>query len=89
VGSGGGNHRGSIFRLIAGTALIARDGHKFPTWGEGGSAAKNVKETEVELECAVSEIIRKMPFLWLAVAAPAQLLNLGGPKPVWRKGRFS
>src|SRR4051812_44969055 len=25
---GGGNHRGSIFRLIVGTALIARDGHK-------------------------------------------------------------
>src|SRR5262245_49094058 len=33
-GSGGGNHRGSIFRLIVGTALIGRDGHKFPTWGQ-------------------------------------------------------
>ena len=39
--SGGGNHRGSIFRLIVGTALIRRDGHKFPTWGEGSSAAKD------------------------------------------------
>ncbi len=33
--SGGGNHRGSIFRLIVGTALIKRDGLQFPTWGEG------------------------------------------------------
>jgi len=32
--SGGGNHRGSIFRLIVGTALTDRDGHKFPTWCE-------------------------------------------------------
>ena len=31
VRSGGGNHRGSIFCLIVGTALIGRDGHKFPT----------------------------------------------------------
>ena len=27
--TGGGNHRGSIFRLIVGTALIARDGYQF------------------------------------------------------------
>jgi hypothetical protein len=65
--SGGGNHRSSIFRRIVGTALIGRDGHKFPTWGKGGSAVKNVRAAEVELERAVSEIIRDMPFLWLAV----------------------
>jgi len=50
--SGGGNHRGSIFRLIVGTALIGRDGHKFPTWGEGGSAAKDIRAAEVEPERA-------------------------------------
>ena len=33
--SGGGNHRGSIFRLIVGTALMERDGHDYPTWGLG------------------------------------------------------
>lgn len=65
--SGGGNHRGSIFRLIVGTALIGRDGHNFPTWGEGNSAAKDVRAAEVELERAVSEVIRKMPFLWLSI----------------------
>jgi hypothetical protein len=65
--SGGGNHRGSIFRLIVGTALIARDGHKFPTWGEGPSAAKDIKVGEIELERAVSAVIRTMPFVWLSV----------------------
>jgi hypothetical protein len=64
---GGGNHRGSIFRLIVGTALIARDGHKFLTWVEGSSAAKNIKAAEIELERAVSEVIRAMPFVWMAI----------------------
>jgi hypothetical protein len=65
--SGGGNHRGSIFRLIVGTALIDRDGNKFPTWGEGSSAAKDIRTGELELECAVSQVIRSMPFLWVAI----------------------
>jgi hypothetical protein len=65
--SGGGNHRGSIFRLIVGTALIGRDGGKFPTWGEGNSAAKDIKAGEIELERAVSAVIGKMPFLWLSI----------------------
>jgi hypothetical protein len=65
--SGGGNHRGSIFRLIVGTALIARDGHEFPTWGEGPSAAKDIKADEIELERRVSAVIRPMPFVWLRV----------------------
>lgn len=67
VRSGGGNHRGSIFRLIVGTAVIDRDGHKFPTWGEGSSAAKDIRTAELELECAVSQVIRGMPFLWVAI----------------------
>lgn len=65
--SGGGNHRGSIFRLIVGTALIGRDGHNFPTWGEGSSAAKDIRAAEAELERAVSQIICEMPFIWLAI----------------------
>jgi hypothetical protein len=67
VRSGGGNHRGSIFRLIVGTALIACDGHKFPTWGDGRSAAKDIKVAEIELERVVSEVIPPMPFVWLSV----------------------
>jgi hypothetical protein len=65
--SGGGNHRGSIFRLIVGTALIGRDGHKFPTWGEGKSAARDIRVAELGLERAVSETIRAMPFTWLSI----------------------
>lgn len=65
--SGGGNHRGSIFRLIVGTALMERDGHDFPTWGRGSSAPREVRESEQPLERAVSAVIGEMPFLGLAI----------------------
>jgi len=35
--TGGGNHRGSIFRLIVGTALTGKSGQEFPTWGQGNT----------------------------------------------------
>ena len=63
----GGNHRGSIFRLITGVALIERDGYSYPTWGHGNSASKEIREGERPLEQAVSAAICSMPFLWLAV----------------------
>jgi len=65
--SGGGNHRGSIFRLLVGTALIERDGHKVSTWGKGKDARRDIREGEACLERTVSRTIGKMPFLWLAV----------------------
>src|SRR6185437_3239116 len=43
VHSGGGNHRGSIFRLIVGTALEARDGHVCDSWGVGSSASADIR----------------------------------------------
>ncbi len=64
---GGGNHRGSIFRLIVGTALIEKDGHDHPSWGQGSSAPREVREGEQPLERAVSSVIGGMPFLWLAI----------------------
>lgn len=67
VRSGGGSHRGSIFRLIVGTALMGLDGHESPTWGEGNSAAKDIRSAELDLERAVSQVIGKMPFLWLSI----------------------
>jgi hypothetical protein len=66
-GSGGGHHRGSVFRDIVGAALIKRDGRHFPTWGEGNSAPRDIRAGEHEMECLVSQGIGKMPFLWLAV----------------------
>jgi len=67
VQSGGGNHRGSIFRLIIGTALIERDKYDCPTWGKGSSASREVRLDEHPLEQAVSEVVGAMPFLWLAI----------------------
>ena len=67
--SGRGNHRGSIFRLLVGTALMEREGgFVCPTWDDGrGSAPRDVRERERHLEVAVSTVIGDMPFLWLPV----------------------
>jgi hypothetical protein len=64
--TGGGNQRGSIFRKIVGAALINRDQLDYPTWSiKKGNRA--MREAEVDLERKVSEFIRQMHFLWLAV----------------------
>ena len=77
--TGGGNHRGSIFRLIVGTALIDRDRLDFPTWDNGKGADTDSRSGEFVLEQKVSEIIGHMPFLWLAIedeASPNSLRSL-------------
>ena len=63
----GGNHRGSIFRLITGAALMGRNGLTYSSWGKGNNAPKEVKLRERPLEQKVSAVIGAMPFLWLAV----------------------
>ena len=77
--NGGGNHRGSIFRLLLGLALARRGDCPLPrSWGVGadpGAAARKlgigsrsaVKEDEVDLERRVSAYVGEMPFLWLNV----------------------
>jgi hypothetical protein len=65
--TGGGSHRGSIFRLIVGSALAARHGYDYPTWGSGNSAKSDVRKVELTLEKEVSAFIGKMPFLWIAI----------------------
>lgn len=73
-----GNHRGSIFRLLVGEALLLGDGAEtLSSWGRGGDpgeAAKRlgrtrewVKTEELPLERRVSERIGAMPFLWLDI----------------------
>ena len=62
-----GKHRGSIFRLLVGAALIKRDGWVCPSWGQRGSIPKEVRESEQPLEQAVSETLGDMSLLWLAV----------------------
>lgn len=49
---GRGNHRGSIFRLLMGEAIIARDGLAVPSWGVAGSpgaAARRLDRTRQAL----------------------------------------
>jgi hypothetical protein len=67
---GGGNHRGSVFRLHVGTALIRRDDwpdEVTSNWAVGSSAKSEICKREYPLERVVSEHIRSMPFLWMGV----------------------
>ena len=67
---GGGNHRGSVFRLHVGKALINRGDwpdHIAAHWGNDSSASTKIRDAEYPLEKAVSDYIRKMPFLWLDI----------------------
>lgn len=71
--AGGGNHRGSIFRLHVGAALLARDRVSLPTWGVGSSVPPAVRESptaraaEDACERKVSEYIGAMTVLWIDV----------------------
>ncbi|MBY6153943.1 hypothetical protein KUV47_12030 [Vannielia litorea] len=66
--SGGGNHRGSIFRLIVGTALLERDGLTSESWDNRKSTApREMRLAEQQIEQLVSGVIGAMPFLWLDV----------------------
>jgi hypothetical protein len=64
-----GNHRGSIFRLHVGDALIRRDKLHlaFPSWGKGQSASADIRLSEQKMELAVSGHIGQMPVTWLEV----------------------
>ena len=64
--SGRGNHRGSIFRLIVGTALNADAAETCLTWGDK-TAGRDVRAGETALEEHVTRIIGRMPFLWLVI----------------------
>ena len=65
--SGGGNHRGSIFRLLTGTAIINKLNMNYPTWGKRSPASKETREREQTLEKMVSGVIGEMPFLYLSI----------------------
>ena len=87
----GGNHRGSIFRLLVGAALARGDCPLPSSWGLGsdpGMAAQRlrlasrtaVKDAEADLERRVSAYIGRMPFLWLNVP--------DAPSPQSARGRI-
>lgn len=66
---GGGSHRGSVFRLHVGTALIERDGYPeaAASWASGSSAPRDVRDREVQLERAVSRHIGTMTVVHVPV----------------------
>lgn len=67
IRSGGGNHRGSVFRLLVGASLIERDDLEYPHWGRKPSAPRAIRDAEKPLERMVSTYIRKLPYLWLRI----------------------
>ena len=77
--TGGGNHRGSVFRLLVGTAIMGRDpALSAETWGERRPGARESLAEEQRLERQVSRVIGEMPLLWLRVDGP--------PGPASRRG---
>ncbi|MBI9110647.1 hypothetical protein [Maridesulfovibrio ferrireducens] len=68
TGNGGGNHRGSIFRLNIGMAL-QKTGRIASTcsWGKGLSCSSEVRGVELGAEKIVSEYMGEMPFLYVCV----------------------
>src|SRR5687768_9886904 len=65
--SGGGNHRGSTFRLLVGSPLLKAPSAACPTWGIKNGAPHDVRVLEQPFEQKVSRIIGAMPFLWLRI----------------------
>lgn len=74
-----GNHRGSVFRLHVGGALLDRDNTLTPkpsTWGFKSSApSSQARLDEQHIERAVSAYIGQMPFTWVAVDDPPTSLS--------------
>lgn len=70
---GGGNHRGSVFRLHVGTALLNEGewgADVGRSWGDGASSIRAVRIAEAPLEHAVSEHIARMSLLWVRLDDP-------------------
>lgn len=67
--AGAGNHRASVFRLHVGRAIIERDGlqERYPNWGKGQSAPKDITALEAPLESKVSEYIGNLLVLFIPV----------------------
>ena len=71
----GGNHRGSIFRLLIGEALMRRDpALAVESWGRGSTTPRENRVAERPLEEKVSDYLGAMTFLFLPVP------DRGGPE---------
>jgi len=62
---GTGNHRGSIFRLHVGNAMLARDNGTLLSWGDGQDAPAEVRASETTMEQRVSAYLGSLELLIL------------------------
>jgi len=77
--SGGGNHRGSIFRLLVGKAMEADAPTLVPeSWGRGSSADTDTRAREHDHERRVSQYIGAMQLLWIDIPDGPGALSLRG-----------
>lgn len=68
--NGSGNHRGSIFRLHVGAALLRRDAASIgglPSWSIGSHPSREVRLAEAVHEQRVSSHLGAMSILWVEV----------------------
>jgi len=64
--NGGGNHRASIFRLIVGTAIIARHQYEVVSW-DAKHASAQLRKAEAALEHEVSKFLGAFKLLWVGI----------------------
>ncbi|WP_426211723.1 hypothetical protein [Massilia sp. TWP1-3-3] len=80
--TGSGNHRGSIFRLHVGRALLAKESRHIPTWGVGSVAPVELRSNpalmaeEALWEKRVSAIIGSLPVCWVAAEDEASAASM-------------
>jgi hypothetical protein len=67
---GGGNHRGSVFRLHVGSAIITHSNITNTTWSQGNTASSKIRDREYPIEQQVSQHIGAMPLLWVTIDDP-------------------
>ncbi|PLC47963.1 hypothetical protein CR159_20720 [Pollutimonas subterranea] len=68
---GTGSHRSSVFRLHVGDAILAAQGREILSWGVGGNATRETRESERQLETEVSQYLRKLHVAYLPVVDAA------------------
>ena len=77
-GDGYGNHRGSIFRLHVGQAIIEKEkiANKLPDWGVGQQASQETIESEKGHESRVSSYLKELEVVVLSINDEASKYSL-------------
>ena len=78
VKSGGGNHRGSIFRKLVGHALLVQNQQPCDSWGKGSSASRDTRASELLIEQLVTGTLGRMQVLYLPIEDEARPSSLRG-----------